>query len=184
MKNKSHSHKQSTKAMYKEYIIEYAGLPVGEHLFEFDVDNEFMQQYQSQPLENTFQIHVSIYLMKYNHSLQARVSLKGHISVICDRCLAPYSMPVQYDTQVLIEKGNPENSTDEILMVEEHDNKINLSQYLYESIYLLLPFKIVPCEMFDADICDTDILKKINQNLSEQNKSTTFAELFKNKFNQ
>lgn len=165
-----------------EYIIEYAGLSAGEHQFEFDIDNNFIQQYHAEPLENTFQLHVEINLIKYNHSVQVKVKMNGNISVICDKCLIPYSYPVLHEASLLIEKGNPKHSTDEILMVEKNDNKINFSQYLYETISLSLPYKIVPCETFENVQCDETILEKIQQNLSEQNKSTTFAELIKNKF--
>ncbi|MCX7729093.1 MAG: DUF177 domain-containing protein [Bacteroidia bacterium] len=165
-----------------EYIIEYGGLSSGEHEFEFDVDNQFMQQYSLESFENTMNINVHITLIKYNHSIQAKVKLTGNISVHCDKCLIPYLYPVHTENVLLIEKGNPESSTDEILMVEENDNKINFSQYIYETISLALPYKIVPCEVFENVKCDDEILGKINQNLSEKNKFSTFAELLKNKF--
>ncbi len=165
-----------------EFIIEYAGLPAGKHIFEFDIDNQFMQQYFEEPLENVFKVQSVVKLLKYNHSLQARVQLKGLVSVVCDKCLISYEYPVQYEADLLIEKGYPENSSDEILMVEENDNKINFSQYLYESVMVSLPPKIVPCELFEGVRCDEEILKKIQPDLSEQNKSTIFAELLKNKF--
>ncbi len=165
-----------------EYIIEYGGLSIGEHLFEFDIDNAFMQQYHDEILDNQFNIHAEIKIIKYNHSVQAVVKLNGNISVVCDKCLVPYSYPIFSEQTLLIQKGSPENSTDEILMTEDNDNKINFSQYLYESISLALPYKIVPCEIFENVKCDEEVLKKISEHLEEQNKSTTFAELFKNKF--
>jgi len=167
-----------------EYIIEYTDLPAGSHLFEFSVDNAFMQQYHSDPLENNFNIQAEITLTKHNHSLQAVVKLKGTISVICDKCLVPYVYPIETESHLLIEKGNPENSSDEILIIEENDNKINFSQYIYESISLALPYRIVPCEVFDNIECDQEVLKKIKEDLSDKNKSSIFAELLKNKFQQ
>ncbi|RME19256.1 MAG: DUF177 domain-containing protein [Bacteroidetes bacterium] len=164
-----------------EYIIEYAGLPVGEHQFEFDIDNEFMHQYSEVAYENNVQIQASIILFKYNHALQAKVKLQGSISVVCDKCLIPYSYPIKTEATLLIQKGHPENSTDEILMVEDNDNKINFSQYLYETISLALPYKIVPCEMFENVKCDEEVLEKIQKNLPDENKFTTFANLIKNK---
>jgi uncharacterized metal-binding protein YceD (DUF177 family) len=165
-----------------EYIIEYASLPVGEHDFEFDIDNLFIQQYHTEPLENNFNFKALIKIIKYNHSIQVKVILKGEVSVICDKCLIPYQYPIEYEATLLVEKGNPDNSTDEILLVEENDNKINFSQYLYETISLSIPFKIVPCEDFEGVKCDYEILDKINKNLQETNKSTTFADLLSNKF--
>ncbi len=66
-------------------------------------------------------------------------------------------------------------------MVEDNDNKINFSQYLYETISLALPYKIVPCEMFENVKCDEEVLEKIQKNLPDENKFTTFANLIKNK---
>lgn len=165
-----------------EYIVEYAGLPTGEHLFEFDIDNAFIQQYHNEPLENTYSVKVKVLLLKQNHSIKANIYIKGTLSVFCDKCLIPFLYPFEIETTLLIEKGNPENSTDEVLMVEPNSNKINLSQYLYETISLSIPQKIVPCELFDNVQCDKEILKKLTDHLPEQNKITTFAELFKNKF--
>lgn len=173
--------KSTTKHSKIEYIIEYAGLPVGEHQFDFDIDNEFMQQYSENTYENTIQIQASITLIKHNHTLQAKVKLQGNISVVCDKCLIPYSYPIQTESLLLVQKRHPENSTDEILMVEENDNKINFSQYLYETISLALPYKIVPCEMFENVKCDEEVLEKIQKNLPDENKFNTFADLIKNK---
>lgn len=164
-----------------EYIIEYAALPAGEHHFEFDITNKFMQQYHSEPLENSYQIHTQITMIKYNHSIQAKVKITGTVSVFCDKCLIPYLYPIDIESHLVIQKGNPENSTDEIIMVEENNNKINFSQYLYETISLALPYKMVPCEEFENVRCDREILNKIQQNLSKQNKTTTFATLLKDK---
>lgn len=175
---KNHTHNKKI-----EYIIEYAGLNAGEHLFEFKITDDFIQQYFNELLNNHFNIHVSITLIKYNHSIQAKIQFTGTISVTCDKCLIPYQYPVHSESLVHITYGNPENSTDEILFVEENNNKINFSQHLYESIMLALPNKIVPCEAYTDALCDTDVLEKIHQDLSEQNKSLTFAELLKNKFN-
>ncbi|GIV29319.1 MAG: hypothetical protein KatS3mg028_0385 [Bacteroidia bacterium] len=164
-----------------EYIIEYAGLPVGEHEFEFDITDEFMRQYSENTYENNIRIQACIILIKHNHALQAKVKLQGNISVICDRCLIPYSYPIETEATLLIQKGHPENSTDEILMVEDNDNKINFSQYLYETISLALPYKIVPCEVFENVKCDEQVLEKMQKNLPDENKFTTFADLIKNK---
>lgn len=165
-----------------EYIVEHGGLSAGEHVFEFDIDNAFMQQYHTEALENNFQIHAEVTIVKYNHNIQAKVNLSGTVSVVCDKCLLPYSYPINFSAHLLVEKGNPDDSTDEVLMVEENDNKINLSQYLYETISLSLPFKIVPCEEFENVQCNEDVLNRIQKNLQDENKFTTFAELFKNKF--
>ncbi len=164
-----------------EYIIEYAGLPIGEHLFQFEVGNDFMQQYHEDKLENDFKITVNVTLIKYNHSLQANVAIDGTITVICDKCLIHYPYPINITGQLLVQQGKLEDSTDEIIMVLPNDNKINLSQYLYESISLEIPARAVPCEEFENAVCDEAVLKKINEYLSEQNKSTTFADLIKNK---
>jgi len=47
-----------------------------------------------------------------------------------------------------------------------------------------LPYRIVPCEVFDNIECDQEVLKKIKEDLSDKNKSSIFAELLKNKFQQ
>ncbi len=162
-----------------EYIIEYAGLPIGEHSFVFIIDNNFMQQYRNEPLENDYNLNVKISLIKQHHNVKAKVHIEGTASVICDKCLISYLYPIHSEKVLLIEKGNPENSTDEIIMVEENNNKVNFSQYLYETISLSIPYKIVPCEISENVQCNEKVLSKITENLSEKNKITTFAELFK-----
>jgi len=164
-----------------EYIIEYASLPIGEHDYEFDIDNQFIQQYCTEPLENNFNFKAFVKVVKSNLTVQLKVILKGEISVICDKCLIPFQYPVEYEANLIVQKGDPKNSTDEVILVEENDNKINLSQYLYESISLSLPMKIVPCEDFEGVKCDYEILDRIYKNLQEKNKSITFADLLNNK---
>ena len=58
---------------------------------------------------------------------------------------------------------------DEIVVIPEHDYEIDLSQYLYEYINLILPYRKVHGEDENGNsLCNPDIIKKIEEHTEEE----------------
>ncbi|MCE3258813.1 MAG: hypothetical protein K0S12_454, partial [Bacteroidetes bacterium] len=83
----------------------------------------------------------------------------------CDRCLKDFDIPVEASEDLVIKHGNPEESTDEILVIGEKESEFDVSHYLYEYIILAIPVRKVPCEEISEEdfACDYETLDKLNK---------------------
>jgi uncharacterized protein len=148
-----------------EYIIQFGGLPVGLHDYEFDVNQTFFSKIENSEIHEA-DIRVNARLTKQNNLLQMHFDISGTVGIDCDRCLKDFNYPIQTEADLVIKHGNPSESTDEILVISEGQDEFDVSHYLYEYIILALPARRVPCEIDEKSFeCDYDVLDKLD-NLS------------------
>jgi uncharacterized metal-binding protein YceD (DUF177 family) len=155
-----------------QYIVKFAGLPVGTHEFEFDVSGKFFEQFSDSEISKA-DIKVNLVLLKQNHLMQMDFDIRGTVELACDRCLISYDFPIETQEKLVIKHGDPEESNDEILVINEGDAQANISHYLYEYITLALPSRRVPCEVDEKFDCDYDTLDKLNESESEEPEEET-----------
>jgi uncharacterized metal-binding protein YceD (DUF177 family) len=153
-----------------QYIVKFAGLPVGTHEFEFDVSGKFFEQFDDSEIGKA-DIKVKLLLLKQNHLMQMDFDIQGTVEMACDRCLISYDFPVETTEHLVIKHGDPDESNDEILVITEGDGQADISHYLYEYITLSLPSRRVPCVVDDNFECDYDTLNKLTENEIEEEKS-------------
>jgi uncharacterized protein len=147
----------------KEYILQFSGLSVGNHEFEFKITDAFFEQFDDSEI-STGSIAVIATLVKQNNLMQLLFDLQGTVGIACDRCMKDFDFPIDISEKLVVKHGNPEESTDEILVIPEGASEIQLSHYLYEYIMVSIPARRVPCEI-DKTLfeCDAETLKKLNE---------------------
>lgn len=179
-----------------QYIIQFGGLPVGLHDFEFDVDDSFFNTVENSEVQKA-DIQVDATLTKQNNLLQMHFNIYGTVGLDCDRCLKYFDFPIEAEGDLVIKHGTPEESTDEILVIPEGHEEFDVSHYLYEYIILAIPARRVPCEIDDPDSdresfkCDYETLDKLNnlttdtspEESSESENNPMWEKLNKIKFN-
>lgn len=171
-----------------QYIVQFGGLSVGLHDFEFDVNDAFFKNIENSDIQ-TAQLQVNATLTKQNNLLQMHFSIEGTVSLDCDRCLKSFDYPIEAEEDLVIKHGNPDESTDEILVIPEGQDEFDVSQYLYEYAILAIPARRVPCELDEERfICDAETLNKLD-NLAiespkdEEPNNPMWEQLNKIKFN-
>ncbi|MDO9000120.1 MAG: DUF177 domain-containing protein [Bacteroidota bacterium] len=158
-----------------KYIIQFGGLPIGLHEFEFEVNDTFFSNIENSEIQSG-EIDITATLTKQNHLLQMHFNFEGTVKVDCDRCLKQFDFPIEGEENLVIKHGNPDESNDEILVIEEGSEEFDVSQYLYEYIILAIPARRVPCELDEKEfICDYETLDKLNSLTSESDESETDA---------
>lgn len=146
-----------------QYKIQFGGLPIGEHQFEFEIDNKFFEQFNDTEITRA-QINVVATLIKQNSVMQILFDFEGTVGLACDRCLIDYDCPISGHEKLIIKHGNTDETNDELLVLPEGLDEANVSQYLFEYIETAIPFRKVPCEDEDIEIdCDEETLKKFNE---------------------
>lgn len=158
-----------------QYIIQFGGLPVGLHDYEFNVNDTFFTKFENSEVQKA-NIEVNATLTKQNNLLQMHFNITGTIGVDCDRCLKFFDFPIDAEADLVIKHGNPEESTDEILVISEGQEEFDVTHYLYEYIILALPARRVPCEIDEESFqCDTEMLDKLN-NLASRSENESEPE--------
>lgn len=100
---------------------------------------------------------VRVRLERRENSMTLDVVIAGEVVVPCDRCLEDCAVPVGFEGRLLVricdEPGEYDGETMWLLPAEE---RLDLSQYLYESVVLSLPYQRVHPE----GGCDPEMLKR------------------------
>lgn len=171
-----------------QYIVQFGGLSVGLHDFEFEVNDAFFKSIENSDIQKAHLL-VDATLTKQNNLLQMQFHIEGTVGVDCDRCLKSFDYPVEADEHLVIKHGNPDESTDEILVIPEGQDEFDVSQYLYEYAILAIPARRVPCELDEERfICDAETLNKLDNMVVDSEKEETpnnpmWEQLNKIKFN-
>jgi uncharacterized protein len=170
-----------------QYKIQFGGLSVGEHQFEFEITEKFFEQFGNSEITKA-KILVNANLVKQNTLMHIVFTFNGTVGLSCDRCLIDYDCPVFGNEKLVIKHGNPEESNDDILVLKEGLEEADFSQYLYEYIELSLPTRRVPCEDEENEIevdCDEEMLAKYNNLRTEEesNENPEWEKLKNIKFN-
>lgn len=144
------------------YKIQFGGLPIGIHEYEFEIKDTFFKEIETSEISKA-NIIVNAKLTKQNNLLTLNFNLTGTVGIACDRCLKDFDLEIESNENLVVKHGNPNESTDDILVIPEGIDEFELKQYLYEYITLAVPIRKVPCEI-DSELykCDAKTLKSLN----------------------
>ncbi len=125
------------------YEIMFSGLDLGEHSFEFEIGDKFFESFDYSEVKQG-KIKVGILLGKQERMLVLNFNLSGYVHVICDRCMEFYDQPITGNELLFVKFGNEyREESDDIIIIPSGNHTINISQFIYEYINLLLPYKCV-----------------------------------------
>lgn len=125
----------------KEYLIPFAGLKIGKHQFEYQVDKKFFEHFDFDEY-NDVNIKVDVILEKKSTMLELHFKHKGTINVPCDVTNEDFDLPVRGKLTLIVKFGEAFNDENEELLILPHGEfQVDVSQYIYELIVLSVPVK-------------------------------------------
>ena len=153
-----------------EYIIPVAGLSLGDHHFTYKIDDSFFSNYD-QFNTNKGLLYLTIDMVKESNLLDFKFHFTGYLELICDRCLDSFNLNIEDNFRLIVKYGEEfEEISDEIITIPNNDSNVDLSQYIYEYINLMLPIrKTHPDDEFGNSTCNQEMIDRINT-YSEQKK--------------
>ncbi len=152
----------------KQFVIQFGGLSVGTHDYEFEVTNTFFESFEYSEVHKA-NIKVKLEVVKQNNLLTLNFEIGGTIGVDCDRCLAEFDIPVSSKQSLVVKHGDVEETNDDIVVLSHGATEVNISQPLYEFINLAIPVRKVPCEISKKYKCDTETLNRLNNISIDEN---------------
>lgn len=172
-----------------KYRVKVKGLKEGVHFFEFNIGTDFFDDFRNSEIKKA-NIRVDLTLNKEPQNLELDFRIKGFASVVCDRCLEIFELPLS-SHQILFVKFGEKTIDDgsDVMILSNDDEEIDLTQILYEFTSLSLPLKKVhPVDENGESTCNEEMLKKLKKlspssNDSDKTINPGWDELKKIKFN-
>ncbi len=134
------------------YKVNYKALSLGEHNFTFEVGADLFEQYDYSEIKGG-SCRVDIDMIYSETMIDLYVKINGTVTVECDRCLDDCIVIIDFEAPLIVkicneidDKQEVEESDGEILWLPLSESTLDLSQYIYESIILSLPYQRVHAE--------------------------------------
>ena len=140
----------------QRYCIAFKGLKNGRHEFRFAVDRTLFEEFESTEIKDGA-CEVVVDLARGESLLTLEVSITGDVVVACDRCLEDCRIPIDFEGELLVKFSDEEHEYDgEVIWLLPGEDRVDLKQYIYESIVLSLPYQRVHPE----GECNPDMLER------------------------
>ena len=144
--------KLETMRPQNDFNIEFAGLKLGLHNFDFQINDTFFKDFNYSDFSKA-KIEISVGLEKKTTLLELKIIAKGHVMASCDLTNEPFKLEIENSIDLVVKFGSEfNNEDDEILIIPHGEHKINIAQYIYELIVLSVPAKRVHPGVIDGSI--------------------------------
>lgn len=142
---------------FKAYTIQFIGLKLGQHIYEYDIDNTFFELFEYDEF-NSVNLKTTLKLEKKTTLLELQFLTQGDVNLNCDVTNEPYNQPLQCEFNLVVKFGAEYNNENEDILIIPHGAyEINVAQYIYELIVLSIPQKRIHPGVEDGTL-DSDIL--------------------------
>ena len=146
----------------KEYNIQFVGLKLGKHHFDYQIDKKFFDYFEYDEFNNV-NVKVDLAFEKKTTLLELHFQISGKVNVNCDTTNEPYDQKLKGTFDLVVKFGDEYNDENEdILIIPHGEYEINVAQYIYELIILSMPAKRIHPGIADGTL-ESDILKKLEE---------------------
>ncbi len=126
-----------------DFSIKFSGLALGEHSFDFQLNNEFFSFFDFDDF-NASDLNVQVDLLKKSNGLDIDIQISGTVEVPCDISSEPYDQEIESETRLLVKFADEyDDSQLDILVLKYGEHAVSLAQYFYEMSVLAVPLKRV-----------------------------------------
>lgn len=144
----------------RNYDIVFSGLKNGKHQFQFEIDKEFFQLFETEQEFTEPKIVVDVFMEKHTTFLEFLVQTEGEINLICDISNDNFDYPIKNELEVLVKLGEEYDDSDvDVITISNKDHAFNIAQLIYENVILAVPMKKVSPNV-SAD--DLEILNRFS----------------------
>ncbi len=148
---------------FEEYIIPVKGMDIGNHRFRMEIDDSFFEQMRFSDIRSGALV-LELNIEKESSLMVFDFSFSGHVELTCDRCLEKYNQELKGTYRLIFKNGDHfEEITDEVITIPAEESRIDISQYVYEFINLMIPIKKAhPDDENGFSTCNPEMLEKLD----------------------
>ena len=149
---------------FGKYVINFGGLPKGIHEFVFEVDESFFAHFENSIIQKA-KADVLVTLEKEDTMLLLDFTIEGSATLPCDRCLEELNIEIEGYNELIVKFGeNEEEESEDVIVLPAKAHEIDVSQYIYEYITMLVPIRNVHPDDEDGNsTCDPEALKELEK---------------------
>ena len=141
----------------KRYSVTYKGLKNSSYDFRFEVDGDLFAAYESKEIKDGRCDVGAVMRKESDTQLVFDVAIEGYAVCECDRCLEDCRVPIDYEGRLTVRVSDEAGEYDgDVMWIAPSEDEIDLTQYIYESIVLSLPYRRVHPE----GECNPDMLSR------------------------
>ena len=146
----------------KEFNIPFVGLKEGSHLFKYQIDKTFFEEFQFDEF-NDANLKADIIFVKKSTLFELCFTIKGTVNVPCDTTGEPFDLEIDGVLDLVIQFGPEYNDEhDEILVLPHEVYQMNVAQYIYELIVLSVPSKRIHPDVLNGTM-ESEALKRLEE---------------------
>ena len=148
----------------KKYNIQIGSLDLGIHNFKFEVDGAFFEKMENETITKC-EIQVNITLNKQDSLMTLDFSINGTVNLPCDRCTENFDLIISGNNRLIVKMGNDfQEESEEVIIIPKNDPSLDISQYIYEFILLLIPMKVEhPLDANGKSQCNEELIKLLEK---------------------
>lgn len=154
----------------KDYVIQFASLSLGQHEYQFEIGDKFFENLDYSEIKQA-NIIIDVKLLKQSTMMILESEISGTVKVNCDVCTGEFDLPIEGNYRLIVKVGGHEtgDEDDDIITIAANEHQLDLRQYFYEYITLLVPIKRVHPEDENGNpTCDKNTLNKLKNFLTDQ----------------
>lgn len=157
-----------TDGYLKQFVIQFSGLKLGQHEYEFELGDLFFERFKIEDVTNG-KIHVDFSLLKRVNGLELEFEFSGTLNGACDRCLESLEFPVSGENSIQVKFGDKhDEENDELFVIAPEEYQIDIAPLLYEFISLQVPLR----KVHEEDDCDPEVMARLNVSSTEADDDT------------
>lgn len=154
----------------REFEIAWQGLKPGEHVYEYEVGDQFIQDHgegEERDFKN-LNAQVKLRFDKKTNFFLLHFDIGGNVTVPCDRCGDDFVMQLwdEFDLLIKLAGEDVEEIDDEadVVFIPRSETVLDISKWVYEFILLSIPLQRVhPTDADGKSACNPEALKLLNQ---------------------
>lgn len=154
----------------KDYVIQFASLSLGEHEYQFEIGDKFFENLDYSEIKQG-DITIDVKLLKQSTMMILESEVSGTVRVNCDVCASEFDLPIAGNYRLIVKVGGHEtgDEDDDIITIAANEHQLDLRQYFYEYITLLVPIRRVhPDDEKGNPTCDKAALSKLKNYLTDR----------------
>ena len=152
----------------RDYVINFGSLASGEHEFEFVINDSFFKRFENSVIEKG-SVDVLIVLEKKDKMLLLDFTMEGTVTVQCDRCLEDLDLDIEGYNELIVKIGDEkEELSDTVVVISSKEYEIDVAQFLYEYLTLMIPMRNVHDENENGQKCDPEVLKELEKHITHE----------------
>lgn len=144
----------------QDFNIPFKGLSSGNHRYDYEIGDSFFESFEYFETEKG-KLTVTLDLLKESGLMDLHFEISGFLKLACDRCLKEFKHPLEGEFRLIIKFGEEYfEESDEVIVIPQTESRIDVSQYIFEYINLLLPLQRVHSVISD---CDQEVINKLEK---------------------